>query len=310
MFRVDYPTKVYESQGVRRLTREIRNLLANPGATLVVLGDIGAGKTTAAFHALGPAEQDGSEIIWVQHPDREHLGISTIMSAIIRSLGEAPRRDIDVRTEQLRRLLGTKSQDHSICLVVDDAHALPRATLRAFKRLLELNFGLRKGLFSLCLIGTYELEAKLTTIPEKFWRCRFFELKPLTQEEAKNYIQWVAQWGSIPLEESSIIYLARQTQNPLALASFVSSLQDHAERLGEKKISIEMTKTYTSNILRRHIEFSNFSQREIATHLGWSVTKTNRVLKGDYPNASEAQQQIIQKLAALREKKTEMAGAK
>jgi len=280
----------------------------SPGATLVVIGEIGAGKTTAAFHALGPHEESGDRIIWIQHPDRAHLGIGTIMSAMVRTLKEAVRRDIDARTEQLRKLLGTATREHRVCVVIDDAQELPTRTLRALKLLLELHFAQRKSLFSLLLVGTPELESRLQMVPQQFWRCRFVDLKLLSQTEAKALALWVADWGNVPIDAAAAEAIGKRYQNPLVIASVVAGVQDMAERAAEKRVTAAVTRTYLNAALRRQVERAGISQGDLAKELGWSPAKVSKVVTGNYPG--DRSSELVAGLARIRNGSTAKAGAR
>lgn len=307
MFRVSYPDQVFETQGVKRVARAVKELVASPGATLALVGDIGAGKTVAAWSALTKDQttRDDSRpiVIWVQQPDREHLTINCVVSAMVRQLKgkeEGIRRDVEARLEQFRGLLGRASETSRVCLVVDDAHACPITLYRQLKRLMETHFAARKGLFSLLLIGNPELQMRLGAVPEKLSRTRFVELKKLTTSEATQLAQHVAGLARPEVAEAACERIAKRSQNPLEISSLMAAVQDHAWEIGEKKVTVEMVDAFLSASLKDLVAMSADTQRDVAKQMGWSPAKVSQVLSGKYPNAPAEQDKLLSGLARIR----------
>ena len=301
MFRVSYPEQVFETQGVKRVARAVKELVNQPGATLALVGDIGAGKTVAAWAAFRAF--DDTRVIWVQQPDREHLTINCVVSAMVRQLKgkeEGIRRDVEARLEQFRGLLGRASETNRICLVLDDAHACPITLYRQLKRLMETHYAARKGLFSLLLIGNPELQMRLGAVPEKLSRTRFVELKKLTMSEATQFAQHVAGLARPEVTESACERIAKRSQNPLEISSLMAAIQDHAWEIGEKKVTVEMADTFLSASLKNLVAMSADSQRDVAKQLGWSPAKVSQVLSGKYPHAPAEQDKLLSGLARIR----------
>jgi hypothetical protein len=287
VFKVNYPSKIFESKSLKKVHKEVKDCIDTPGSILAVIGEIGAGKSIAVFEALGDFEEHGHHIIWIRQPDREHLRPGTIMSAIIRNLGEEPKRDADTRTEQMRRLIGEKSLLKRICLVIDDAHPLSREFLRSLKRLLEIGFGKRFGLFSIILIGTQELHPKLMSVPEIFWRTRKVDMKLLTHEEAQNFSLWVADWEQVKMESAAADYLSQKFNNPLVLASTITMLKDQALKIGETKITRELVKSLLLADVKDQMATYGISQKQVAQAIGESEAVVSKTLADSYPGSDK-----------------------
>lgn len=301
MFKTNYPSKIFETKSLKRIQKEVKDLIETPGAILTITGEIGAGKTVAVFEALGEYEEHGNHIIWIKQPDRERLKAGSIMSSMIRVLGEEPRRDADTRTEQLRRLLGEKSLIRKICLVIDDAHALTREVLRSLKRLLELGFGKRMGLFSIVLIGTQEFYPKLRSVPEIYWRSKKIDMKLLSKEEASNFSLWVASWEQVKLEQTAADYLSNKFNNPLIIASVITLLKDQIQKIGETKITREIVKSMLYDDIKAQMNAYGISQKDIAQNIGVSEAVVSKTLSDNYPDESKTQK-IIDALENLKGK--------
>jgi len=297
MFKVNYPSKIFKSKAMAKIEKEIKRLVETPGAILAIIGEIGAGKTIATFEALGEYEETGHHIIWIKNPERERLRAGSIISTIIRNLGEEPKRDAESRSEQLRRLLGEKSATRRICIVLDDAHAVTASLLRSFKRLMELGFGRRFGLCSLLLIGTPELYAKLTIVPEIFWRTKKMDMHLLNPDEAKNFIKWGANWENIKLEDSAADYIGTKFNNPLIISSVLSMFEETAARIGESKITLEMVKAVLGKEIRNQMAIYDVSQKELADKIGCSPSQVSKVLGGTY--AADKTSQVVANLNQL-----------
>jgi type II secretory pathway predicted ATPase ExeA len=302
MFKVNYPSKIFKSKAMAKIEKEVKRLVETPGAILAIIGPIGVGKTIAMFEALGEYEETGHYIIRIENPERERLRAGSIVSTIIRNLGEEPKRDAESRAEQLRRLLGEKSATRRICIVLDDAHVATASLLRSFKRLMELGFGRRFGLFSLLLIGQPELYAKLTVVPEIFWRTKKIDMHLLNQDEAKNFIKWGAGWENIKLEDSAADYIGSKFNNPLIITSVLTMFEETAARIGESKITLEMVKAVLGKEVRNQMAIYDISQKELAEKIGCSPSQVSKVIAGKY--SGNKTHQILENLDNLIGSKT------
>ena len=121
-------------------------------------------------------------------------GDAQIGEAIMRTL--APTTQIksspEARFEQIHNTLKASRQaGYSHLLVIEEAHCLPKATLKHLKRFTELKQGLSR-LLGVALIGQPELRVKLSDqnpdVREVVQRCELVELPPL-DNELEAYIQ-------------------------------------------------------------------------------------------------------------------------
>lgn len=282
MFRVNLPQKIFQSKALKEVKRRIIDAIADPGGTLAVIGEIGIGKTIAVLDGLGSFEDFGHHIIWCRQPDKENLKISVIMNAVIRHFGEKPRKDIDARTEQIRRLLGQALQENKkVILVIDEAHALHYHTLRALKRLLELNFGRQFGLLSIILVAQPEIYEKLNQIEEVNLRTDILEMRTLTREESKEFLKFVCSWNRIRITDEVGEYLAARAEVPLRVVVAVDRINEISKRLGAP-ITVKKLKEQLIYPLRRRIEDAGLSIRQIAKKADLSPATVSQVLQGKY----------------------------
>lgn len=282
MFRVNLPQKIFQSRAVREVRKHIIEALAEPGGILAIVGEVGIGKSIAALDALGAFEELGHHIIWCRQPDKERLKISIIMNAMVRHWNEIPRRDIDARTEQLRRLLGQAITDEKkVILVIDEAHALHYQTMRALKRLLELNFARQIGLLTIVLVAQPEIHEKLNQVEEVALRTDILEMRPLTREESKDFMKFVAEWNCIKIEDEVFDYLAARGENPLRLVVALDRISELSRRLGVP-VTVKRLKEQFILPLRRKIEKAGISQHQLAEKTGFSQAAISQALQGKY----------------------------
>jgi len=284
MFRVNFPEKVFETKAIKAIAQACVRAVQHPGSITAIIGEVGLGKTVAVYNAMTAIEESGVDVIWATQPEKELMPIGSVMSSLIRHFGEEPRRYIEARTEQLRRLLGVKSGDGKpICLVIDEAHALNRNTLRAVKRILELGFARRMGLLSIVLVAQPELYEKLRTVPEINLRTRKIEMPRFTNDEAEKYCEWVAGWEGVKIESEATKTISRKLHNPLRIASIITALAELCENLGEKRITVTMCKEIWTKDIRTQMDQYGITHRELADAAGYSRSAVTMMLAGKYP---------------------------
>jgi len=282
MFRVNLPAKIFESKAVKEVRRRVHDAIAEPGGILAVIGEVGIGKTIAVLSVLGALEEYGEHIIWCQQPEKERLRIGGIMNTLVRHFGENPRRDMDARTEQLRRLLGQAvSSGKKVVLVIDEAHALHRQTMRALKRILELNFARRMGLLSIILIAQPEIYEKLNRIEEVSLRTDILQMKPLTRNEAIEFMQFIAQWSKLKVKDDVFGYLATRCDIPLRLVVTLDRLNEISRTI-DKPITRDIVNQYFVYPTKKRLEESGLSLRQAAEKAGISPAAASLALQGKY----------------------------
>ena len=150
-------------------------------ALVSIVGPRGIGKTHALRAAL--RGRDDVAVIEPLRLDRERLHVGDIATAAVRALSdERPRHGGEARSGQVRRLLGMTSAHQEIALIIDDAHVLHPATLRALKRLRELAWRGRSPLLTVVLLGQMD---RAGAIPEVGLRTSTVPLAGLTAAEAE-----------------------------------------------------------------------------------------------------------------------------
>ena len=203
-----------------------------------ILGARGAGKTHAVRQALR-----GLRSIRMVEPlrlGRERLHIGDIESAIIRELAphERPRRSGEARSYQVRRVLGQGAQAHPVILLIDDAHVLHPATLRALKRLRELSWLGVARLLGIVLLGQADRAASM---PELGLRSDRLWLAGLLPEEAETALEQALNRRGRPivieLDAAAALGASERARNWLDLAALADHCLLEAAARGEDRIT-------------------------------------------------------------------------
>lgn len=171
-------THMHTTGDVQRL-RMLAAAVVNHQLLATVVGPRGAGKTTGLRYALHAHEVQLVEPLRLA---RDKLHIGDIEQAIVRDLSdETPRRTGEARSHQVRRILGTASRERPVVLLIDDAHVLHHSTVRAIKRLRELQFGKRSPLLGVLLVGQQDCTRRIAEIA---LRADALEMVGLTESDA------------------------------------------------------------------------------------------------------------------------------
>jgi len=277
LFRDPFGEDVNEAEDVFtspdiRYVREYLWATARHGGFVAVVGESGSGKTTLRRDLNDRIAREDAPIIVIEPyvlgmEDNDVRGktlkASAIADSIILTLApqEKPRLSMEAKSRQLHRILrDSKRAGFHHCLIIEEAHGLPIATLKHLKRFFELEDGFKK-LLSIVLIGQTELKIKLSErspeVREVVQRCEVVELPPL-DAQLDQYLAFKFQRVGKPLEEvfdkgaldgirSRLIFAkAGKTREsvslmyPLMINNLVTASLNMAATLGLPKVNHEL----------------------------------------------------------------------
>lgn len=173
---------------------------ARYGGLLAVVGESGAGKSTMKDLLVTDLAAEGEVIVIEPHTQRmeendkagKTLKGADIVTAIMDEIAPAQkiRRTAEAQLKQVAACLAESqaaSRARRHLLIIDEAHALPKATLRHLKRFLEMKNpavkGLQRPMLSILLLGQPELADRLSpldpSVREVWQRCELVHLPPL-----------------------------------------------------------------------------------------------------------------------------------
>ncbi|MBK3336371.1 AAA family ATPase [Burkholderia pseudomallei] len=188
-----------------RYVREAMFQTAKHGGLLAVVAESGGGKTTLMRDLEDRVMRESHPIIVIKPyvlamEDNDQKGktlkATHIAEAIMAAVAplEKVKSSPEARFAQLHKALKeSHAAGYQHCLVIDEAHALPIATLKHLKRFFELEMGFKK-LLSIILIGQPELKVKLSErnqdVREVVQRCEMVELVPLDGPRLDEYLRF------------------------------------------------------------------------------------------------------------------------
>ena len=152
-FKVDPFKQVRMKTGDSCRIDRVVGMAVQSRAMVNIIGERGIGKSNAVRAALTKSKD--THPIFIESNDIRGLRISDIEQAIIFDLGngEKPKRSREIRSRQLRPIIGDASRRKNICLVIEEGHQLHGQTLRSLKRLREMVWMGESGLLSVIIIG-------------------------------------------------------------------------------------------------------------------------------------------------------------
>ena len=196
--------------GEMRVIYEHMLAKARFGGMLAITGESGAGKTTMKDLLIGDLCEEGKVTVIEPHTQAmeaddkagKTLKSAHLCEAIIREVapGQPLKRTMEGRLNQIAGALAKSldsDKDRRHVMLIDEAHALPKPTLRQFKRFMEMKHPERRGiqqpLLSIILVGQPELSKRLSPfdqdVREVWQRCELVTLPPLNRE-LEDYIKF------------------------------------------------------------------------------------------------------------------------
>lgn len=164
--------------------------LAEGEGFVKVTGEVGTGKTLLCRALLNQLESGPYQVAWLPDPA---LSPSALRQALACELGVADAALLDhaLLAALQSRLIELAGQGRSTVLLIDEAQALPPATLEGLRLLTNLETEQRK-LLQVVLFGQPELDATLARADFRQLRQRItfsYRLRPLDPADAGRYLQ-------------------------------------------------------------------------------------------------------------------------
>jgi len=190
----------------------LRVALAEGEGFIRVTGEVGTGKTLLCRALLNELDSARYQLAWLPNPT---LTPMALRQALAQELHIPAAEELDnhgLLTALHARLIELAGQGRSTVLLIDEAQALPDATLEALRLLTNLETEHSK-LLQVVLFGQPELDATLARDDFRQLRQRVtfsYRLRPLDVSDATRYLQErlaVAGYRGEPLFCSSAVRL-------------------------------------------------------------------------------------------------------
>ncbi|MGQ9725352.1 MAG: ExeA family protein, partial [Tepidimonas sp.] len=185
-------------------------VLDTPGIVLVV-GEVGSGKTMLCRLLAQRLQARACDLIYLANPA---FAPQEILRSMLADLGEDAGGDAPLLRLQ-QALLARHQRGRSVVLLIDEAQAMPPASMEEIKLLSNLETAQHK-LLQIVLFGQPEIEATLTVPQLRQVRDRVvnrFVIPPLNIEDARRYVEHrlacAGSGGRTLFEENALLLLAR-----------------------------------------------------------------------------------------------------
>lgn len=181
----------YLSQGHKQALGTVLYGVKEKKGLMTVTGEMGMGKTTLVRAFLDRSDPEKNRIICIFNPN---LSFRDLLKTILRELGHCPLEGEEIElVSQLHAILIEESKkEKTVVLLIDEAQAMPLATLGSLRLLTNLETSKDK-LIQIVLVGQPEFQlafSKRGLLPLQqriAGRARIF---PLSTKESMAYIQY------------------------------------------------------------------------------------------------------------------------
>ncbi len=230
-----------------------------------VIGEKGAGKTFMLRKLIGAMAEKKNHyrVVEVEPMTEGSRNITSIMSALVEDIsGESPRRDIEARRRQLKRILAERVDSMKLVLAIDEAQDLHKSTLRGLKKLHELGFGMRDRLFTIVLFGQNNLKDRIAD-DELRPRVKRILLAKLTEAEQLKFVDNADHFTKKGLD----LFLENTQKTPLSVANSYGDLRDIQLEAGLGKIDENLVNDYFTADVREYLQSIDKSTRKMASDI-------------------------------------------
>lgn len=203
----------YQTEATRRILDELLYGFTARKGFLMLVGEVGLGKTSLLLQLLPMLEQENIRSSWVFN---SLLHKTELLQAIVRDFGiQAPEAaNLAELLDILHRFFLDANKAGSNCaIIIDEAHLLDFQAMEVLRMLSNLELGGEK-LVQILLAGQPELREKLHQPEMRQFRSRinvYHELPPLSREETGDYVNYkLSMAGAAFTLEGQALALVRQ----------------------------------------------------------------------------------------------------
>jgi len=292
-----------DTEDIQACRQAVRDALAY-NHILVVVGDVGAGKTT--FVAL--MESDKS-IHWVtvDKENNETVSPQQILKCLIRGLrydnrtGRIPS-DPTLQTIEAKELLIKRQQaGQRVVLCLDDGQQFQARALRSLKRIREYRYGTKRHLLSIVYLTHTSGHHRLRQLEEIGRRSAVLAMRGLTDDELRTYVEMTVGANFEP-EAVEAFILHAGDRRPLVIQNQLVMLLNRAMLRGAKTVGAEDIEGGLSldALIKRH----KIKLAEIEKETGLSRATISQVSRGSYEGRAttkETVRETVMKIVNKRE---------
>lgn len=286
------PHQFFETGASQSLMADLKAAFKT-GQLFAVIGEVGVGKTATLKHICNRLVESGEVLLSTSFAiDKEHVNVSTLMSALMEDLTEDPAVSVprapEKRERYLRKLIARKRKP--VALIVDEAHDLPHKTLVGLKRLVEIIHE-GGGCLSVVLIGHPRLKQQLrmANMEEIGARTHCFDLKGI-DGASRQYFEWLIQQCLKPGVKTEDVFTAEavnlivtKLHTPLHMKYYAWRALEEGLLLAQKPVGADVVLEVIAkdiDSLSSRLGRSGYSAQRLAESLDLKIVEMRDFLKG------------------------------
>jgi len=290
----------FETEQHKKIFSNIRDAIRQ-GGLVAVCGMIGTGKTVSLNRLKESLAGDGKIIVSQSRcVEKSKVQISTLIAAVFYDLKNEkfliPHGEL--RERKLRELI--RIERKPVVLFVDEAHDLPRSTLKGLKHLIEtVNDRINPASLSVVLVGHPKLQndLKRSNLEEIGYRTATYSLDGAI-DSRRQFIEWVIEQCvqddvkvTDVFEPEAIDLLAEKLVTPLQIVEHLTRALEAGHAANEKPVSASIVSTVLSGViedLEATITRLGYDHRSLAELLNVSQTEARLFINGRLDGARSA----------------------
>lgn len=290
----------FETAQHKKIFSNIRESIRQ-GGLVAVCGMIGTGKTASLNRLKESLSKDGKIIVsQSKFAEKQKIQLSMLIAALFYDLKNEkffiPHGEL--RERKLRELI--RIERRPVVLFVDEAHDLPRATLKGLKHLIEtVNDRISPASLSVVLVGHPKLQNDLgrSNMEEIGYRTRIHSLDGAI-DSRRQFIEWIIaqciQDGmqvSDAFENEAIDLLAEKLVTPLQIVEHLTRAFEAGHAANEKPVTATIVSTVLSGViedLEATITRLGYDHKSLASLLNVSQAEARQFITGRLDGARTA----------------------
>ncbi|CAN5191381.1 AAA family ATPase [soil metagenome] len=297
----------FETEQHKKLFSHVRSAIRQ-GGLIAVSGMIGTGKTLSLNKLKESLSRDGKIIVSQSLcVEKQKVQISTLIAAIFYDLKNEkffiPHGEL--RERKLRELI--RIERKPVVLFVDEAHDLPRATLKGLKHLIEtVNDRISPASLSVLLAGHPKLQndLKRSNMEEIGYRTSTYSLDGAI-DSRRQFIEWIITQCAQDdvkvndvFESEAIDLLAEKLVTPLQVVEHLTRSLEAGHAANEKPVTATIVSTVLSGViedLEATITRLGYDHKSLASLLNVSHVEARQFMTGrlDGARAADLHEQLL-----------------
>lgn len=297
----------FETEQHKKLFSYVRDTIKH-GGLMAVTGMIGSGKTISLNKLKETLSKEGKVIVSQSRcVEKSKVQISTLIAAVFYDIKNekfiVPSREL--RERNLRTLM--RIERKPVVLIIDEAHDLPKSTLKGLKQLIEsVNDRISPASLSVILVGHPKLQHDLkhSNMEEIGYRTSTYSLDGAI-DGRRQFIEWIIEQCAQEdvkindvFEPEAIDLLAEKLVTPLQIVEHLTRTLEAGHAANEKPVTASIVSTVLSGLiedLEATITRCGYDHKSLADLLNVSQAEAKQFITGrmDGARAADLHEQLL-----------------